>query len=149
MSPWWIGWSVADRPRFHLAFPVDDLSAARAFYEGVLGAGVGRTSERWIDFSFWDHQITAHLVSPGSTAQATNEVDRDDVPVRHFGVILPWADWQALSERLARASVPFLLGPRIRFEGEIGEQATLFVQDPAGNALEFKAFRDPDRVFAR
>lgn len=134
------------RPRFHLAFGVDDLDAARRFYEGILGATVGRTSDRWIDFAFWDHQITAHLGTP-STPQ-TNEVDDDAVPIHHFGVILDWDAWEALADRLEASGIAFVLGPRIRFAGEIGEQGTLFVRDPAGNALEFKAFRDPDRVFA-
>lgn len=136
------------RPRFHLAFPVRDLAATRAFYEGVLGARVGRTDPRWIDFDFWDHQISAHLVDGPVAAEATNEVDGDGVPVRHFGVILDWEDWEALAERLRSRGVPFLIAPRIRFAGQVGEQGTMFVRDPSGNALEFKSFRDPARVFA-
>ncbi|MBX2797414.1 MAG: VOC family protein [Myxococcales bacterium] len=136
----------APRPRFHLAFPVDDLARARTFYEGVLGATVGRTSDRWIDFRFWDHQITAHLCAT-SHAGATNEVDQDDVPVRHFGVILEWDAWEALASRLQDVRADFVLEPKIRFVGQPGEQATFFVRDPAGNALEFKAFRDDADVF--
>ena len=138
---------VMARPRFHLAFPVDDLEAARQFYVDVLGADVGRTDARWLDFNFWDHQITAHLIDE-VPASATNIVDQDAVPVRHFGIILDWADWDALARRIDGNGVPFLIPPRIRFQGQVGEQGTFFVRDPAGNALEFKAFRDADRVFA-
>ncbi len=139
---------MPDRPRFHLAFPVDDLSAARRFYVDVLGARVGRTGETWIDFDFWDHQISAHLVVRRHEHVETNEVDHDDVPVRHFGVILSPERWRALRDRLEQAQIAFLIEPRIRFEGQPGEQATLFVQDPSGNALEFKSFGEPERVFA-
>ncbi len=133
---------------FHLAFPVSDLRAARRFYVDVLGARVGRESDRWIDFDFFGHQITAHL-SPPDDAPSTNEVDGDQVPVRHFGVVLEWDAWQAWAERLRSNGVPFLIEPHVRFAGKVGEQATLFVRDPSGNALEFKAFRDPARLFAR
>jgi extradiol dioxygenase family protein len=136
------------RPRFHLAFPVTDLEATRRFYADVLGARVGRTDARWIDFDFWDHQISAHLVDAEPDADATNAVDGDRVPVRHFGIILPWDEWQALGARLRSAGVPFLVEPRVRFAGQVGEQGTLFVTDPSGNALEFKSFRDMSRVFA-
>ncbi|HUO81603.1 MAG TPA: VOC family protein [Gammaproteobacteria bacterium] len=135
-------------PPFHLAFPVTDLGAARAFYAGTLGCPVGREAERWIDFEFFGHQITAHLARDTGPA-ATGAVDGDRVPVRHFGVILEWDAWQALAERLGERGVAFLIKPRIRFRGEPGEQATLFIEDPSGNALEFKAFRDPARIFAR
>ncbi|MEZ4315962.1 MAG: VOC family protein [Myxococcota bacterium] len=131
---------------FHLAFPVRDLASTRAFYEGVLGARVGRSADRWIDFDFWGHQISAHVAEGESIA--TNPVDGEDVPVRHFGVILPWDDWHALADRLRERGVAFLIEPQIRFAGEVGEQATLFVQDPSGNALEFKSFRDLASVFA-
>ena len=134
-------------PRFHLAFPVDDLAATRTFYVELLGCGVGRTSEHWLDFDFFGHQITAHLVPPGGDA-AANEVDGDAVPVPHFGAILGWDQWHGLADRLRGAGVDFLIGPRTRFAGQVGEQATLFVRDPAGNALEFKAFRDDARIFA-
>jgi extradiol dioxygenase family protein len=137
-------------PRFHLAFPVDDLEAARAFYVGTLGCAVGRQDARWIDLDFFGHQITAHLVARGgAVSREANEVDGDDVPVRHFGAILEWDAWHALVEQLRRASVPFLIAPKIRFAGEVGEQATFFLRDPSGNAIELKSFRDPGRVFAR
>ena len=136
-------------PRFHLAFPVDDLSATRRFYIDLLGCRAGRESDRWIDFDFFGHQITAHL-SPGEVKPAAaNPVDGDDVPVRHFGVILEWAEWQRLAERLTRSQTPFVIAPHVRFRGQIGEQATMFIRDPSGNALEFKSFKDETRVFAR
>ena len=110
------------RPRFHLAFAVTDLDATRHFYEGVLGARVGRTDDRWIDFDFWDHQISAHLVDEAHQRAATNAVDGDQVPTRHFGIILEWEEWEALGARLRDARIPFLVEPRTRFEGEVGEQ---------------------------
>lgn len=134
-------------PPFHLAFPVDDLAAARRFYAELLGCPIGRTSERWIDFDFFGHQITAHLAPAASGASAANAVDGDQVPVRHFGVVLEWSAWEAMVRRLEGAGVPFLIEPRVRFEGLCGEQGTLFVRDPSGNALEFKAMRDPARLF--
>lgn len=137
-----------DRPRFHLAFPVTDLDAARAFYVGVLECVVGRESERWIDFDFHGHQITAHLVET-LAEPPRNPVDGDAVPTRHFGVILPWDSWHQFAARLEHLGMEFLIPPRIRFRGEVGEQATMFLRDPSGNALEFKAFRDEGRVFAR
>lgn len=136
-------------PRFHLAFPVDDLERARAFYGGLLGCAEGRSAERWVDFDFYGHQIVAHLAPGEAGAAATGAVDGEAVPVRHFGVILEWDDWQALSEKLTRAGAEFIIAPQVRFRGRPGEQATMFVRDPAGNALEFKAFRDDSRVFAR
>ena len=136
-------------PPFHLAFPVDDLSAARAFYGGLLGCPEGRSSESWIDFDFYGHQVVAHL-SPGEVGRAaSNQVDGKDVPVRHFGVILPWDAWHALADRLRQAGVRFIIEPGIRFAGQVGEQATMFFLDPAGNALEFKSFRDMARIFAK
>jgi extradiol dioxygenase family protein len=137
---------VTSSPPFHLAFPVRDVESTRAFYAGVLGCPVGRSAERWIDFDFFGHQLSAHVAD--ADALATNAVDGDDVPVRHFGVVLSMERWRALAERLRAAGAEFLIEPRIRFEGEIGEQATLFVRDPSGNALEFKAFADPARLFA-
>ena len=134
-------------PPFHLAFPVRDVASTRAFYASVLGCPVGRESERWIDFDFFGHQISAHVAE--NSEPATNEVDGDDVPVRHFGVVLSIERWRALAARVRHAGVEFLLEPRVRFEGEVGEQATFFVRDPSGNALEFKAFADPGRLFAR
>ena len=135
-------------PPFHMAFPVADLGETRQFYEGLLGCRVGRSAERWIDFDFFGHQISAHL-RPSEVRQAeTNEVDGDQVPVRHFGAILDWDDWQALSDRLSAAGTRFIIEPHVRFKGEVGEQATMFFLDPSGNALEFKAFRDKSRIFA-
>jgi extradiol dioxygenase family protein len=136
------------RPPFHLAFPVNDLDQARHFYAEVLGCSVGRESDRWIDFDFFGHQITAHLSEPGDAGSA-NLVDGDAVPVRHFGAVLPWARWRDLADRLAGQDLEFLIEPKIRFKGQAGEQGTFFVRDPAGNALEFKSFRDPARLFAR
>lgn len=136
-------------PPFHLAFPVTDLEAARRFYAGLLRCPIGREDARWIDFDFFGHQITAHLVDRPAGAAAANEVDGDDVPVRHFGVILEWSAWHALAERLRQEGVRFRIAPRIRFAGEVGEQATFFLDDPSGNALELKSFKDPARIFAR
>ena len=137
-----------DRPRFHLAFPVRDLAEARAFYGGLLGCAEGRSSPEWVDFDFHGHQIVAHL-APAPEDVATNPVDGEDVPVRHFGVILDLASWRALADRLEAAGVRFIIPPQVRFQGQPGEQATLFFLDPSGNALEFKAFADDARVFAR
>jgi extradiol dioxygenase family protein len=133
---------------FHLAFPVTDLVAARRFYTEVLGCGIGRTDERWIDFDFFGHQITAHLVAATATSMLSSPVDGDDVPVRHFGLILARADWDALAARLQHFGAEFLIEPRIRFRGEPGEQATMFLRDPSGNALEFKSFPDDSGIFA-
>jgi len=137
-----------DRPRFHLAFPVRDLEETRAFYSGLLGCAEGRSSPEWVDFDFHGHQIVAHL-APGPQSVATNPVDGENVPVRHFGVILDLPSWRALADRLEAAGVDFILPPQVRFQDQPGEQATLFFLDPSGNALEFKAFADDARVFAR
>ena len=139
---------MSERPPFHLAFPVDDLAAARAFYVDVLGCGVGRSSAHWIDFDLFGHQIVAHLTPASAGAEATSRVDAEDVPVRHFGVVLGWDAWHAWEARLRAAGVAFLIEPQTRFAGQVGEQKTLFLRDPAGNALEFKAFADPSRLFA-
>jgi extradiol dioxygenase family protein len=136
------------RPAFHLAIPVDDLAAARAFYCDVIGCGTGRTASRWIDLDFFGHQVTLHLVDDFDRFADTNAVDGDRVPARHFGVILERDDWDSLARRLENAGSEFLISPRVRFAGEVGEQATMFLTDPAGNALEFKSFNDPDQVFA-
>jgi extradiol dioxygenase family protein len=136
-------------PPFHLAFPVTDLEATRRFYVDVLGCRVGREDARWIDLDFLGHQLSAHLVDADASSRETNPVDGDDVPVRHFGVVLPWDAWQALAERLRAAETPFLIAPRIRFAGQVGEQATFFLRDPCGNAIELKSFKDPARLFAR
>ena len=135
-------------PPFHLAFPVTDLEAARGFYAGLLGCPVGREDARWIDFDFFGHQITAHLVEAAGDV-ATNPVDGEAVPASHFGAVLSMADWRALSGKLTAAAADFLIPPTVRFKGEVGEQATMFVRDPSGNALEFKSFADPSRLFAR
>jgi uncharacterized protein len=137
-------------PPFHIAFPVDDLAAARAFYGGLLGCREGRSADRWIDFDLYGHQIVAHLAPP-SRAPANghaNPVDGHDVPVPHFGVVLDMDRWQALATRLEEAGTAFVIAPHIRFRGQPGEQATMFFHDPAGNALEFKAFADPAQLFA-
>lgn len=133
---------------FHLAFPVSDLQHTREFYEELLGCGVGRTSDRWIDFDFWGNQITAHLVDEGSHFEPTNHVDGKDVPVRHFGAILKWEDWGMLAKKLKANNIEFVIEPYIRFQGEVGEQATMFLYDPSGNALEFKSFKDFSQIFA-
>jgi extradiol dioxygenase family protein len=136
-------------PLFHLAFPVDDLKKARDFYGGLLGCSEGRSSSDWVDFNFYGHQIVAHLAPGEAGYRATSAVDGDNVPVRHFGVILGMAEWQALADKLARAGTKFIIEPHIRFKGEVGEQATMFFLDPCGNALEFKAFQNLSQVFAR
>ena len=132
---------------FHLALPVTDLNSAETFYCGLLGCSKGRTASRWIDLNFYGHQVTLHLVDAAEAA-ATNPVDGDQVPARHFGVVLEMADWRSLAAHLEEAGCEFLLAPRIRFEGEVGEQATLFLTDPSGNALEFKSFANPSQLFA-
>ncbi|NTZ42932.1 VOC family protein [Altererythrobacter sp. SALINAS58] len=136
---------------FHLAFPVHDLTAARAFWGGVMGCAEGRSSADWVDFDFYGHQIVAHQ-APGLVADraaASNRVDGDDVPVPHFGIVLSMADWQELADRLRQADTEFVIEPHIRFAGQAGEQATMFFHDPSGNAIEMKAFADDSRIFAR
>ena len=133
---------------FHLALPVHDLKLAREFYCGLMGFGTGRTDERWIDLDFFGHQVTLHLVDAEAGPDDTNPVDGDAVPARHFGVVLDRGDWDQLAARLTAADIEFLIEPRVRFEGEVGEQATMFFRDPSGNALEFKSFRDLDQLFA-
>jgi len=136
-------------PPFHLAFPVHDLDAARGFYGGLLGCPEGRSSAEWIDFDFFGHQIVAHC-RPGMAPRAHhNEVDGHDVPVPHFGAVLPMDAWRAMAARLTEAGADFVISPTIRFEGLPGEQATMFFLDPSGNALELKAMRDPANLFAR
>ncbi|MEJ1967891.1 MAG: VOC family protein [Rhizomicrobium sp.] len=140
---------MTTRPRFHLAFPVRDLREARAFYGNLLGCPEGRSSAAWIDFDFFGHQIVAHLSADAPHDKAHNDVDGEQVPVRHFGVILSMPEWRKLAGKLTQAEVPFVIAPDIRFEGLPGEQATFFIRDPSGNALEFKAFDDDSRIFAR
>ena len=135
-------------PPFHLAFPVTSLEKARAFYGGLLDCAEGRSAERWVDFDFHGHQIVAHLAPDEAGHRQTSAVDGDNVPVRHFGLILDMASWQALADRLGAAGVKFVIEPHIRFKGEPGEQATMFLLDPCGNALEFKAFADMSKIFA-
>lgn len=135
-------------PPFHLAFPVHDLEAARHFYAGILGCATGRESAHWIDFDFFGHQLVAHLASPEKDVP-TNKVDGEDVPVRHFGVILQWEQWEILADKLRHADVKFSIEPGIRFQGQTGEQTTMFLKDPSGNALEFKAFRNATQIFTR
>jgi uncharacterized protein len=139
-------------PPFHLAIGVHDLVAAREFYGGLLSCAEGRSSERWVDFNFFGHQFVVH-VDPGKDAcdpavDVTNAVDGHAVPVPHFGVVLEWHAWQHLAAKLKSANIAFVIEPYIRFEGEVGEQATMFLYDPSGNALEFKAFKDETRLFA-
>ena len=134
---------------FHLAFAVDDLAAARRFYGGLLGCCEGRSAEDWVDFDLHGHQIVAHLAPEAVPRRATNPVDGEDVPVPHFGLVLPMDRWKALAERLEGAGVEFVIPPTVRFAGEAGEQATMFLLDPAGNALEFKAMADPSKLFVK
>jgi extradiol dioxygenase family protein len=134
---------------FHLAFPVTSLDKARDFYGGLLGCPEGRSSPDWIDFNLYGHQIVAHLAPGEAGHRNTSEVDGDNVPVRHFGVVLSMPEWDALAARLRAAGVKFIIEPHIRFKGQVGEQATMFFLDPCGNALEFKAFADPERLFAK
>jgi extradiol dioxygenase family protein len=135
-------------PPFHLAFPVHDLDAARAFYGGLLGCPEGRSAAEWIDFDFFGHQIVAHLAA-GAAPKHHNPVDGHDVPVPHFGAVLPMAEWRELAERLREAGTRFVIEPNVRFEGQPGEQATMFFLDPSGNAIEFKAMARPENLFAR
>jgi extradiol dioxygenase family protein len=134
---------------FHLAFPVHDLAAARQFYGGLLGCAEGRSSDEWIDFDFFGHQIVAHLAPPKAQDEHHNEVDGHHVPVPHFGVVLEWEQFQRFATRLREQGVAFVIEPYIRFAGLVGEQATMFFYDPSGNALEFKAFKDLSQLFAK
>lgn len=133
---------------FHLAFPVKDLEETRSFYQDLLGCKIGRTSERWIDFDFWGHQLSAHLTEEEIQEPAANPVDGKAVPIKHFGAILQWDQWHQLADKLKDNNINFIIEPYIRFQGEVGEQATMFFLDPAGNALEFKSFKDFDQIFA-
>ena len=135
-------------PRFHLAFPVTDLAQARAFYGTFLGCAEGRSSDDWVDFDFFGHQIVAHKVDAAHMVDATSLVDGHAVPVRHFGVVTDLTAWQQLADKLTAARVKFIIEPYVRFRGQPGEQATMFLLDPFGNALEFKAFGDMDQLFA-
>ncbi len=134
---------------FHLAFPVTSLEKARSFYGDLLGCPEGRSSPEWVDFDFYGHQIVAHLSPKEARLNHTSAVDGHHVPVRHFGMVLTMVQWDALAERLKAAGVRFVIEPYIRFKGEVGEQATMFLHDPCGNALEFKAFANPSSLFAK
>ena len=134
---------------FHLAFPVTSLKKARAFYGELLGCPEGRSAPDWVDFDFYGHQIVAHLSPDEAGHRNTSAVDGENVPVRHFGLVLSMGEWEALSEKLIRAGTQFVIEPQIRFKGEVGEQATMFFLDPCGNAIEFKAFKDIGRLFAK
>jgi len=140
---------VSVQPLFHLAFPVHDLEAARAFYGGLLGCPEGRSSQMWVDFDFYGHQVVAHLAPGEAGHRATSSVDEHNVPVRHFGAILSMEQWHKLAERLKAAGTRFVIEPYVRFKGQVGEQATMFFLDPSGNALEFKAFGDRSQIFAK
>lgn len=135
---------------FHLAIPVSDLAQARRFYKDVFGCAEGRSSEQWVDFNFFGHQLVIHLAPARAAKDAVhhNHVDGHGVPVPHFGVVLTWEAWHALAERLRGLNTAFVIEPGIRFKGQVGEQATMFLLDPSGNALEFKAFRDIGQLFA-
>ncbi len=135
-------------PPFHFAFPVDDLAAARDFYGRVLGCPEGRSADHWVDFDLHGHQIVAHLAPGAEREVAGNSVDGEHVPVPHFGLVLAMNEWKALAARLEATGVKFIIPPTVRFAGESGEQATMFLADPAGNALEFKAMADPAKLFA-
>jgi len=136
-------------PRFHLAFPVHDLEKAKTFYTSTLGCPLGRESDNWIDFNLYGHQVVAHLSPKDCMNTKTNPVDGDSIPARHFGVILPWAEWEELCKILISQNIEFLIKPRIRFENVPGEQGTFFIQDPSGNALEFKSFKNDKDVFKK
>lgn len=134
---------------FHLAFPVKDIESTRAFFGDLLGCEIGRSTDKWIDFNFFGHQLSAH-VKPEELLQAqTNAVDGKNVPVRHFGAVLEWNQWHDLADKLKDHGIEFVIEPYIRFKGEVGEQATMFFLDPSGNALEFKSFKDPSQIFAK
>ena len=136
-------------PRFHLAFPVHDLEKAKTFYTSTLGCPLGRESDNWIDFNLYGHQVVAHLSPKDCMNTKTNPVDGDSIPTRHFGVILPWAEWEELCKILISQNIEFLIKPRIRFKNVSGEQGTFFIQDPSGNALEFKSFKNDKDVFKK
>ncbi len=139
----------ASMPPFHLAFPVQDIEEARQFYVGLLGCGEGRSSPEWVDFDFYGHQIVAHLAPDECGHKQTSSVDDHQVPVRHFGVVLSIPQWEAMAEKLKAVGTSFVIEPYVRFKGEVGEQATMFFMDPSGNALEFKAFKNMESLFAK
>ena len=134
---------------FHLAFPVKNIQSTKFFYKEVLGCEIGREDKKWVDFNFFGHQLSAHLKPDELKKTKENPVDGKSVPVRHFGVILPWEKWQLLSKKLIKINTKFIIDPYVRFEGEVGEQATMFFLDPSGNALEFKSFKDSSQIFVK
>ena len=134
---------------FHLAFPVKDLTETHQFYTQILGCSTGRSSDHWIDFNMWGHQVVAHLSPDEAKESSKNAVDGHGVPVRHFGVILSMEDWEALAKELQRKKIKFVIEPYVRFKGQVGEQATMFLYDPSGDALEFKSFKDISQLFAK
>ena len=134
---------------FHLAFPVKNIESTKFFYKEVLGCKIGREDKKWVDFNFFGHQLSAHLKPDELKKTKENPVDGKSVPVRHFGVILPWEKWESLSKKLIKINTEFIIEPYVRFEGEVGEQATMFFLDPSGNALEFKSFKDSSQIFAK
>ncbi|AWB34493.1 VOC family protein [Orrella marina] len=136
-------------PPFHLAFPVRDLAEARQFYGELLGCPEGRSSDEWVDFNFYGHQIVAHLSPDECTQAATSSVDSQQVPVRHFGAVLSIPEWEVLADKLKSVGTKFVIEPYVRFKGEVGEQATMFFHDPSGNAIEIKAFKDMSSLFAK
>jgi extradiol dioxygenase family protein len=141
---------MTERPRFHLAFPVHDLEAARAFYGGILGCPQGREDPgHWVDYDLFGHQVVTHYAPEECGGSVTNDVDSKKIPVKHFGLILEWGAWEKLAEKLKAANVPFLVDPYVRFAGKPGEQGTFFVIDPSGNALEFKTFREERMIFEK
>ncbi len=134
---------------FHLAIPVNDLATARKFYNEVMGFSEGRSDTQWVDFNMYGHQLVIHENKEMKVEDHSNPVDGHDVPIPHFGIVLAWNDWENLAERLKNKGIRFIIEPHVRFQGQVGEQATLFFQDPAGNALEFKAFKDMSQLFAK
>ncbi|GAA0877514.1 VOC family protein [Algoriphagus jejuensis] len=134
---------------FHLAFPIRDIAETRSFYGDLLGCDIGRSTDKWIDFNFFGHQLSAHIKPDELANTKTNKVDGKNVPVRHFGAILEWDEWHDLANKLKKHGIEFVIEPYIRFKGEVGEQATMFFLDPCGNALEFKSFQDPSLIFAK
>ena len=134
---------------FHLAIPVKEIDETRSFYREVIGCTEGRSSDHWVDFDFYGHQLVIHISENVNKKLSSNAVDGHDVPVPHFGIVLPWDEWEALAERIRKSNITFVIEPYIRFEGEVGEQATMFFQDPSGNNLEFKAFKDLSQLFAK
>ncbi|WP_186757089.1 VOC family protein [Echinicola salinicaeni] len=139
---------MQDYHPFHLAFPIKDIETTRAFYQDILGCEIGRSTDKWIDFNFFGHQLSAHVKPEEIKDTQANEVDGKQVPVRHFGAVLPWDQWHELAEKLETEGIEFIIAPGIRFQGKVGEQATMFFLDPSGNALEFKSFKDPSQLFA-